>query len=272
MTVPMPMPMSMPVPVPISKTLTMALRSIRYSVMTTAAIVIMIHAAYSQDTQRAVQNLNSSGATSGNVVVTFNESYYGIEGTPYLVQDFVSGAFHQSGAGRYEEVRIRYNAYEDWLEVIIDSDSLVLKPSAIRSFEFANSGGSHVYRNGFSSPDDGIDRENYLRVMHDGNIVFLKRHIKELKKADFDPVFNIGSRHDQFVDQERYYSAGSGSNLIEPVRMRRRDILNLMSDKSDQIARYVRDNRLNYRSAEDVVKMLEQYDRLKNETGEQIRD
>lgn len=253
----------MTVPNPIPKKLTMALRSIRYSVMTIAAFVIGMHTAYSQDAQRAIQNLNSLGATSGNVVVTFNESYYGVEGSPYFIQDFVTGAFHQAGAGTYVDVRIRYNAYEDWLEVIIESDSLVLKPSVIRTFSFTDDGLYYVYRNGFSSPGSNISRENYLRVMHEGNIIFLKRHTKELKKADFDPVFNIGSRYDQFVEKESYFSAGSGSDHLEPVRMRRRDILNLMSDKSDQIARYVRDNRLNYRSADDVVKMLEYYDQLK---------
>ncbi|MCA1801469.1 MAG: hypothetical protein LC662_03310 [Rhodothermaceae bacterium] len=202
------------------------------------------------------------GATSGNVMVTFNESYYGIEGSPYHIQDFVTGAFHQTGTGRYEDVNIRYNAYEDWLEVIIEKDSLVLKPSAIRSFEFSYSGVDYVYRNGFSSGNNDISRENYLRVLHEGSVVFMKRHSKELKKANFDPVFNTGSRYDRFVENESYYTAGVNGDQIEPVRLRRRDILDLMGDYSDQIAKFARDNRLNYRSEADVLRMLEQYDRL----------
>jgi hypothetical protein len=193
--------------------------------------------AYSQDTQPSnqFQLLNRMGSGSGNMMVMLNASYYGIEGTPYHSNDFLGGAFHHSGVGRYEQVMIRYNAYEDWLEIVADGDSLILNPKAVGSFEFIHNGIFYLYRNGYRNQDNQIERENYLQVLYEGSFVFMKRHRKELKKANFDPVFNTGSKYDRFVENESYYIGGASGDHLEPVRLRRRDILDLMGDNSDQI-------------------------------------
>ncbi|TVQ09956.1 MAG: hypothetical protein EA364_13085 [Balneolaceae bacterium] len=201
------------------------------------------------------------------MMLMLNSSYYGIEGTPYHIDDFRGGAFHHTGVGRYEDVMIRYNAFEDWLEIVADGDSLILNPKAVGSFEFMHNGINFLYRNGYRSNDKRVEREHYLQMLHEGAVVFMKRHRKELQKANFDPVFNTGSKYDRFVENESYYAAGGRGDHLEPVRLRRRDILALMGDRSDQIEKFVRDNRLNYRSEADVLRMLEQYDRLKNGEG-----
>jgi hypothetical protein len=238
----------------------------RTSIITLITIFCLSLSANSQDAQpvNQFQQLNRIGTGSGNMMLILNESYYGIEGAPYHFNDFLEGAFHHTGVGRYEQVMIRYNAYEDWLEIVADSDSLILNPKAVGSFEFKHNGVYYLYRNGYRSQDNRIERENYLQVLYDGSAVFMKRHNKELKKANFDPVFNTGSKYDRFVENESYYMAGSGGDHLEPVRLRRRDVLDLMGDYSDQIAKFARDNRLNYRSEADVLKMLEQYDHLKD--------
>jgi hypothetical protein len=238
----------------------------RIPIVVLLSISCLSLAAYSQDTQTTnqFQLLNRIGSGSGTMMLMLNESYYGIEGTPYHINNFLGGAFHHSGVGRYEDVRIRYNAYEDWLEIVADGDSLILNPKAVGSFEFMYNGVNVLYRNGYRSHDNRIEREHYLQVLHEGSVVFMKRHIKELKKANFDPVFNTGSKYDRFVENESYYVAGGSGDYLEPVRLRRRDILGLMGDSSDQIAKYARDKRLNYRSEADVLRILEQYDRLKN--------
>lgn len=247
----------------------LTLLNMRIPIITFLLISCLSLAAYSQDAQPSnqFQLLNRMGSGSGNMMLMLNESYYGIEGTPYHINDFLGGAFHHSGVGRYEQVMIRYNAYEDWLEIVADGDSLILNPKAVRSFEFIHNGSYFLYRNGYRSQDNRIERENYLQVLHEGSVVFLKRHSKELKKANFDPVFSTGSKYDRFVENESYYVAAASGDNLEPVRLRRRDILDLMGENSDQIAKFARDNRLNYRSEDDVLRMLIQYDHLKNEAG-----
>jgi hypothetical protein len=247
----------------------LTLLNMRIPIITFLALSCISMAAYSQDAQPAnqFQLLNRIGTGSGNMMLMLNESYYGIEGTPYHIYDFLGGSFHHSGVGRYEQVMIRYNAYEDWLEIVADGDSLILNPKAVRSFEFIHKGTYFLYRNGYRSQDNRIERENYLQVLHEGSVIFLKRHNKVLKEANFDPVFNTGSKYDRFVENESYYTAGASGDQLEPVRLRRRDILNMMADNSDQIVKFARDNRLNYRSEADVLRMLLQYDHLKNEGG-----
>jgi hypothetical protein len=214
-----------------------------------------------QEIGRVQQNLNTTDIRTGNLLLTFNESYYGIEGTPYHNIDFLPGAFFQAGAGRHEDILLRYNAYEDWPEMLSEGDSLVLNPAVVRYFEVQEKGNLITYKNGFTNGREGIERQNFLQVLHEGNITLLKRHTKKLTPANFDAVFRTGSKYDRFEDQQKYFILLDNGIDIEPLRLRKKDVLERMDRKSDVVEKYARDNRLNFRSETDVVKMMQYAER-----------
>lgn len=137
------------------------------------ATIAVLGIAYSSSGQVA----NVHTVTGQPIMV--HKTYQGVEGSPYFTPDWRVGVMFYNKQ-RIEDVQIKYNAYEDHIEILHNGAPFLPEKNFVDGFEFfqaSESGGfSYRFKNGFEG--EGITKENYLNVVYEGNKFVLAERIK----------------------------------------------------------------------------------------------
>lgn len=232
---------------------------IKKLVFTTVLILMSATLAYSQWFEN--QNPNEIGTQP--TLITKSADSYGVQGHPFLTENFVPGELINSRGQKEEGVMMRYISYNDSLQVLIDGEEIILYSSMVYEFRFHDGNFVRHFRNGFKADDEDIEDHNFLEVLSEtDDQLILMRHRKRFIESDFDPVFSTGSRYDTFRESGRLFVKNEDGGF-ERVRMRRRSILRLFDDHSSEIRSYARSEDLSFSDPHDVAQMVKRYEEIR---------
>lgn len=172
--------------------------------------------------------------------------YDGVEGTPYFGGGlWVIGTAINSKGHRYENVPLRYNAYEDVLEVKQEGDVLIVERSDISSFEYFLS--DETGRKGYYQFKTGtmlnIDNEKgYFRIL------FNSEHLKILEKVKIIQVKVTPAAYGQsditkFVEKSESFIYTK--NGLEKSKINQKALLEAFPSKRDLIKNFIKSNDIN---------------------------
>lgn len=198
------------------------------------------------------QQLNSSN----NLMATYNANAGIIDGTPFYNTTWQKGTIKATDGSVYSGLDLKFESYSGLLIVKFKGDSLIVFPQVINEFSFDSNGKSKVFKNGYYNEKLKIERTRYLQVIKEGYWSAYKDVSKELKKSDFDPVFQTGSRVDRFVDKERYLFVNPQGEWTA-LMPRRRSIERFFGGKSGQVRAFVRQNNLDYSNDDHLTQIFE---------------
>jgi hypothetical protein len=181
--------------------------------------------------------------------------YKGVEGTPYFGgSEWTIGTAIDSKGSRYENIPLRYNAYEDVLEVKRDETVLIVERDNISSFEFFKSDemGNREYYFFKTGVMLGIeDEKGYFRVIYEGNKFKVLEKLKTIQ-IKVTPAAYGQSDITKFVEKnESYMFSNKG---IEKIRLSQKSLLNTFPEKKDAIKDYIKENDLNINDVSDLQK------------------
>lgn len=223
------------------------------SLLLTGAIAITgLHAQDNVDRFFMSQQLNSSN----NLMATYNANAGIIDGTPFYNTTWQKGTIKATDGNVYSGLDLKFESYSSLLMVKFKGDSLIVFPQVITEFIFDNNGKPLVFKNGFYDEKLKIERNRYFQVIKEGYWSAYKDVSKELKESDFDPVFQTGSRVDQFVDKERYLFVNPQGEWTA-LMPRRRSVERFFGHKSGQVRDFVRKNGLDYDNDEHLAQIFE---------------
>lgn len=198
------------------------------------------------------QQLNSNNS----MMASYNANAGIIDGTPFYNTTWRKGTIKATDGNVYSGIDLKFESYNSLLMVKYKQDSLIVYPQVITEFSFDDMGTPIVFKNGHYDEKLKIERTRYLQVIKEGYWSAYKDVSKELKESDFDPVFQTGSRVDQFVDKNRYLFVnpkGEWTALIP----RRRTVERFFGDKSRDVRDFVRQNNLDYGNDEHLARIFE---------------
>lgn len=223
-----------------------------------SAIPANIRASY------AVESLSDAAAIGRNEVI------YGVPAPPGKVigDTYLSTMWRKSAIQLYKDDRIiegydtRYDIHADALDVKTTAGVKMLEGRRIRSFSWRDS--SRIEPVFFVNAQDfkleGTPMTGFFEVMADGRAPLLKRTVLQIKKANYNVSFDVGSRDDKILKRADYYMA-TGNDVVE-VGTSKKKMLPLFGDKAAEVEKFIDDNSLSLKKEGDLVKLFEYYNSL----------
>lgn len=210
------------------------------------------HAGFSQGV--SVQDLHSFSDNfrmEKNRNKTIDPVYRGIEGSPYLNEEFTAGEVTLDDSVRFEKVPLRYNIYTDKIESI-NKDVVIELELGNRAYTF-NIGGSLFAGLDYTAGS----REAYgvLELIADGHARLYKRYRIVLKPATRASGYSE-AKPDRFVRLEDEYLIAAGQERPETFRNAAELIEKLKSLKPD-IQQYAKNQKLKLKSESGLIQLVQ---------------
>ncbi|MCK5443174.1 MAG: hypothetical protein KAJ23_14915 [Maribacter sp.] len=179
-----------------------------------------------------------------------------IEGTPFVDNIYKKGETIINGKVQ-STVLMRYNAFHDYVEILNENSQprrLLRRANIIAVF------GGNTYEI-MRYKEAGKVRLAYFNSLNIGNTILCFRPKKKFIQAekpdhgydDYDPPI--------YRDVSSYYIK-HGNLAAEVVKLSKRSLLKALSDKSSELNVFIQNKKLNIKSKEDAIMLIEYYNSL----------
>ena len=218
----------------------------RKTTMSLFGVVCLIASAQAQ----FMQDIN------GRVVTEV--TYTDVEGSPFLFEDWNTGIVKAVENDKvFDNLKMRYDAYKDEVEYEKDGKMYRLGPE-ITAFTLPTGDALYQFRRGFPAVGDQT-ASSFYRVLSDGNTKVLKRYEMKMRK---EKPYNSATATQRFTLDEQLYVLKNG--VMHPVKTNdKKGIMKLVSDEKNLMNYIIKEEQLNFRTEDDIVKLLEEYDAYK---------
>ena len=182
--------------------------------------------------------------------------YSEVNGSPFLFDKWIKGAATIS-KGTYNELELKLDSYsntllfkkeDDSYEFQDDVASFVLKPIASDSASYM------YFKKGYSGP--GLNPKQYVQVLVDGKVNLCKSVAKSLAEVS---QINKGIVQ-SFTKTDRYYIIKN--NTARLIKLNKNEVLNVLSEKQEQIDAFIRAEKLSLKRESDLIKVIHYYNSI----------
>jgi len=180
-------------------------------------------------------------------------------GTPYLLEEFVTGYVYFSDHTRSTERMINYNCQDNQVLYQEGEDTYLLNARMIDSLEFRiDENTSWIFRKVVMK--DNSDPV-FMNGLYSDHSILFKRHYKEFKEADIGKAYGSGQRNDEYIDRHDYYISIEGS-VIQSFRPRKKNVLEIMEAHREEIGDFLNKEKISLRLESDLIRLIGYYDSL----------
>lgn len=187
-------------------------------------------------------------------LITVKESRGDLEGSPYLFPQWETATVKFSPGINPLTESIKYDLLEDILVTKGENDQEYSFKDMPTEFVLSNS--KEVYRNGFE-PVDGLTIKTFYNVIYDGKVKFLKKLSKTIIESK---GYNSASVTKKVTEDTNYYLVKPGSKPVK-VKINEKAFVTVLG-KSGELGKYIKENKIDLKSNDGVIKLLTYYDTL----------
>lgn len=160
---------------------------------------------------------------------------------------------------------IRYDIMTDEVEVKSKKGIKVLKGIKIKSFVWVDS--VTKVPDYFVNAKDFKDESNvpyngFFQVLTEGSLPLLKKTEIDIKKADYNIQFNVGSQDDKILKKNEFYTL-KDKQVIE-LPSSKKKVIALFGDKSEAMEVFIKENDLSITKGDQLKIIFEHYNSLVN--------
>lgn len=221
-------------------------------------LVIFPDASFSQQGQvKDVERQDLQDLGNSNVMRTKQATK--TIGDPYLNPAFLKGEAIVSGGTPTQAMYLRFNTETNTVEVLRNEEIQVLDTDKIEGFRIYTEEEDVLFKNGFNTDIDDINRQTFLRVLYDGIHKFVAHHSASLKE-DL-PTYSSATQKNKYVSFLNYYIV-TPDGTFNKTKLNKDDILNILSDKSQQIENFATTNDLSFDNEDDIEEIIREYDSI----------
>jgi hypothetical protein len=156
----------------------------------------------------------------------------------------------------FHNVLLRYDIYNDQLLANYSRMTIVqLNKELIREFTLIHGNQKDTFKNFSGGKDNPVN--GFGQVLYEGNIYLIIKHEKRIQQLAVD------NKYDEFYQLRTVYILkGDKFNKVNG----KRDLLNILSDRKQQVQAYIRENKIRVRKKdpESYIPVVKFYDTLKN--------
>jgi hypothetical protein len=199
------------------------------------------------------QNINDMIYT---LKINADNEYKNLVGSPYINPEFLLATLPDSN----KAYMMCFNAYKDEMEIKIDNQQMYIIKKVDFPITFMNQ--KKVYQV-FEFDKSGETQNGFFVVLFNKNGIYLL--LKEIIK--FVPEAPAKSGYDEYrppslVRSKDNYYIGYKNNVAIELPSKKSEFYSLFGSKSKEIEDYAKENKLGYKSTEDLVKIFTYYSSL----------
>lgn len=187
----------------------------------------------------------------GNPV--FEKRYTNIKGSPYLQNDWATGSVKLRDGRSFDGMKLKYDQVEDELLFLGDAEKEMTFSVPVTEFTLQDK----TFRRGYPV-GDGAPANAFYEVLEEGKMSLLKR---TSKKVIEEPAYNAASSVKSIRTNENYYLTASNLQLTK-IKKDKKAVLAALPDKKEELENYIKDQRLDLRQEQDLVKLISYYNTL----------
>lgn len=213
----------------------------------------------------SLQRNEETGGGTG-VVRTYDLRYEGMQGTPYFIDEWLSGqlVFANGDAGKKSHL-LKYNTQtKELLMKRPQGDSIIVFPNQITAFTINDASKNVSYpfiKVENLKADGGTVPVCFLMVLYKNKSSLLKYVSKNVLKANYQGGYSADRRYDSYVDNSQYFIRKADNSLVK-VKVKKSSVLDALEDKKTEIEAYIKKENLSFKNDIDVAKVLAYYDSL----------
>ena len=185
--------------------------------------------------------------------------FEGIQGNPYLKDEWSDGKIIFSSGRILNQFKLKFDCVNNKL-LLKFSGSTFAAESKVKEFMIYQKEGrrtdSMLFRKGFPSFGLG-NNETFYRVLSEGKVMLLKLYTKNILEEKQMPTSNVQRR---FVEQESFFIFREG--VMYEIRKEKGSLPEILTDRSEEIKKFIAENQLKMRSEEDFAKVVNKYNKM----------
>lgn len=157
----------------------------------------------------------------------------------------------------FKDLALKYNIYTDevYYKNTINGTAMDFITPVVK-FDLDKNGEREIYVNGFPNINN-FDKKTYYQVLLDGKTKLLFKRYKTLVESK---DFNSATSTKTFSEDSGYYFFKGGT--IKRIRPSRKEFLEILKDKEEQIKDYQKKEIIDYKKNQDLIKLVEYYNSL----------
>ncbi|GAA4459875.1 hypothetical protein GCM10023189_34140 [Nibrella saemangeumensis] len=252
-------------------------------VITTASLLLMVLTVWAQTTPKGKDDkqketnpepVESAEAfrvrnmmllsTDNNIMPTVDTRYEGLQGTPYFIPNWSRGQVDLTNGTHQTNVPLKFDAHRQSLLILREKmrDSIIVNPNQIKAFTIMDADGNgYLFKRYTGLTGDKQLSEGYFMVLYEGKNAMLKRVNKLFKKADFKGGYSADIRYDSYTDDVSFYLLRPDKSLVK-LKKSKKAVLDALSDKKADVARFIDEKKLDFKSEYDLAQVVQYYDSL----------
>ncbi|MBT9392834.1 hypothetical protein KLP40_06635 [Hymenobacter sp. NST-14] len=169
---------------------------------------------------------NLDALVSGAPALIPSGAAYGVKGSPYLENRWLPTRLRMGEKVLLAPVATKYDVLNKRVlmqPVNRPNDSLELNARLLTGFEIQEPGLAgqparvRTFRRFVEAPVP-VQQADYVEVLHEGKYALLKRHVKTLRKANYQGAYSSGNLYDEIEDRSQYYLKRPDKTLV-PLKL-----------------------------------------------------
>ncbi len=180
------------------------------------------------------------------------------EGSPFLVDDFHEGVIYLKNGHVTRPMQIRYNSYEQTIEIRHNNMAFSVGNDDISHFYFTVDGRKYEFRKGYDA--SRLSEEDLVQVLAEGEVTFLARHNTNF----FEDMASYGTatQQDRYRSTATYYLQ-SGEDTPNRLRsLSERRVMRSFDRFEDELQAFADEQHLDLSDPDHVTRLVEYYNSL----------
>ncbi len=162
-----------------------------------------------------------------------------------------------------ENFRIRYDIHRDEMEFKTPNGVRVLPGAKIKSFVMLDSiTGTRRYfmRGNVLSTSRDLLYDGFFEILNEGAVPVLKRSTIFIKKADYRPELDVGTRDTRILKKHEYFLLID--KTIREVPGQKKKVFDIFGSYEQAIEAFAKQNGLNPSKESDLIRIVDHYNSL----------
>jgi hypothetical protein len=188
-----------------------------------------------------------------------NLFYADVQGDPFIFRDFEKGTLYVLPDAKFN-IYVRYDIYANQMH-LKDSNVIyaIIHPYKVKLIEAGNY--KFVYSDYINSPqNDEPAQGSYFIVKTEGKCSLLVKKNIRVQDAEPEKLYQEAKPAKFILTGDSYFIKLDDRSAVK-IR-NKKDLLNVLEDKSDAISSYISSNKLDVKEVEDLVKIVSYYNTL----------
>ena len=195
---------------------------------------------------------------------TFVNPYIDVAGTAFFFEAWKSGKMKVMDGTVFMNIKLRLNLQSQEVHFLRYADhvEMVAPAGTVREIILFDSAGqlpaAYTFQCGFPAIDNQNEK-NFYQLISDGRIKFLKALRKTIRQYKDDMS---GETRKEFREDEDYYFFLPGGLGLQRNRKDKESVIGVMKDKDSQVEAFLKNNKISFKSPDDIKKLVDYYNSL----------